>query len=293
MSVARQRIVISLLIVALFIPLSTADAAQPKFGWEVLRALALRLDKAIDSLPETTIVLTPDNLVDWLHEIVPYFEENGAITSAHWPKEASTEFYADARGALHIGGQSNCTDWVKVNERFIRSTSAWYGRIGALAVLTHELAHMQQGKLCETLPTEDIETTAQIMAIEVMASMTLSGNKPMRAALLDELFDMTMGAAWSYGLTDEYRTAYTALESQVYSKPFERARMARARLSWRGREIELRGILRAYNLMPMRLMMESYWTGKPIVSEAIPSGKLAMDDLSYVLDHLEELSRDR
>ena len=287
-----RRLLLIALFIVLVLPLPTHAAGTARaLTWLDVYSLAIRLDKALDNLPVVTVDVTADSLADWSSEIVPYFEENGMISTGVYPTEIKIKFYPDARGALHIAGQSNCGTLIAVNERFSRPVSTWYRRVWVLSVLVHELAHVQQGPLCAQLPTQKVETTAQIVSIEVMASMALSGNKAMRAAFLDEFRDIVMSTAWYYGTKPAYRQAYLDLLKKVYDSE-QRGRQERAFLSWKGQENALQNILLAYSAIPLQTLMAAHWSGKPIPDLAIPAKRpFAADDFSYFLDHLEDLSK--
>jgi hypothetical protein len=270
--------------------------------------LAVELDGLLDGVAEPVQPVSNELLIRWTFEILPYFEYEGVTGRAVAPSEVRLTPYLEAMEHSHILGRAYCTEQgggpVEINARVGNPVSSWYGRPGFLATLVHELGHVQGGGLCSG-DSAELESTTQIVTLEVLASMAAAGNKLALYVVLDELRDMAMGAVHFDALKAGRMSEFRAFAARVYSDPVEQSRMAKSARRWEHDQGTLREILFKYSKVPMvkvlrglkkgagvveglRLVATPSYGFSFVVPDNAPRG-LIIDDLVYVLEHADEL----
>lgn len=275
----------------------------PDLSLEECKALALRFDRLNDALDKTEYrpAVNSEEALEWAKEIMPHFSYNG-LRQAAIPNKLTFMEYGDGRSHNHIAGQSDCRDMVRLNARMGNEHSPWGNKAMFLPVLVHELAHIVQGDMCRN-NREDVETSAQIMAFEVMASMANSGNREMVYGLLDELKDVSLGATFAMYLNNNDLNGYKAFRRRVNPTAFNEALFERG-LRYLDMK-DLKFILTAYNYNPLNIMVKAIRgnygkvEGLPIPTVLTsPSGYIIrnaeplpflLDDLKYFLGDAERL----
>ena len=270
--------------------------------------LALRLDGLLDQVEEPKVEITQATIAAWTVEILPYFEYEGITSASVTPDSVKLTLFPSAMENFHVLGQAFCDVFgggpVDLNGRVANPTSAWYDKPFVLATLVHELGHIQGGGLCSGSSAE-LESTTQLVALEVLAAMANGGNELALYALLDELRDMAMGAAHYEAIANGNLDGYRALVGQVFDAPDEQARAAKSARRWSSDPATLREILYKYSWIPVDKILDGLEKGQipdlklAPVQETFgfygrpsnPRRPLVIDDLAYVLEHADELLR--
>lgn len=323
---------ILVLLVVLLVPTTAAAIELPPapgttLTFDEAAANARRFDAILATLPDEAfaVITTEDDLDAWTAEIVPFFGYE-AITGPDeggygytYPTSAEFDYFTErgSRGEHHILGMANCISgelWI--NGRFGNPVSAWYESRTVLAVLVHELAHIQG--ICWS-PTS--EQSAQLVTLEVLAAMAVKGNEAAFAALMDELRDMSLAAAQALALRDDRMDDYQALAGELIDDAFGLASLDKAMRYWSADTSELERILRLYSYEPIQSVTTALHQGScsftnptwntelkdieyPLFTLDVPCVRgvqlpinqsvftvpLVIDDLAYVWEHAEALA---
>jgi hypothetical protein len=294
---AKRRLLSSALVLAvaaLFTP-STAVAAD--FGDPA--RVALEADRIVDRM---SIAPVDPSLARWRREILPWFSEQRIVGHVRSPTRLG---YVDFDGPLAtmLLGTTNCSAGVvAISGRYANPVSRLYRSVDLVFTLLHELAHVQQDTLCRRAPTGLVETSAQLMALEVAAAMALDGNATVALALLHELRDIAVGML-TFDAQRRVPGAEARLEyvcAAVYT-PAERARAVQRSRSWQRMPGGRTESLLEYAVGPYRKLATAFrgdivatglatpitharpWASKPT------RGTLLVDDLAAFLDTAADL----
>lgn len=264
---------------------------------------ATRLDWLADQLPAKPMLTSIEEMNEWAIEILPYMAYEGIHEpEANIPYDLGL-FFAMSASAFHLAGQAMCRTLdegevlgpIILNGRYINPVSTWYGRETSLAVLTHELVHMQGGTFCSG-KSEDLEANTQIAAMEVMAAMVNHGNKAVLRPLLLELKDMVL-ASLQYDLD---RAAYMSFRVTLDSDPFTIAAAEKSYRHWGTASTELKDILYKYNVVPVNAIIEGLGDGTVervqsvqwnLADDTVEVLPLQVDDLQYLFAHVDDYVR--
>ncbi len=327
----HRRLLILFLLLILVIPATAAASFYPPSGsvltYEQAADNARRFDAILDTLPDEAFarITTDDELDAWTAEIVPFFGyeaitgPDADATGYRYPTSLEFDFFDErgSRGQHHILGMANCMSgelWI--NARFANPASTWYESRTVLAVLVHELAHIQG--ICWSSISEQ---SAQLATLEVLAAMSVKGSHPAFASLIDELRDMSLAAAYGIALRDDRMAEYEALSRELSNDAFSIANTDKAMRYWAEDTAELERILRLYSVEPMQSVTAALHQGtcsfrnptwntdlKEIeyprftldvpcvldvqlpINQMVFTVPLVIDDLAYVWDHAEALA---
>lgn len=228
-------------------------------------------------------------LVQWTIEIVPYFVREGVVGKARYPSMAAYKTGLTDRYHFHIAGQAMCVFhggyWL--NYRYHNPVSPWADR-NEFATLVHELGHVQG--ICGP-PTDIMETSNQVVCVEVLASMANDGNAYATKALLEELTDFAMGYLWVQAQEAGVPWLYEWFADLVIYNSFEeRARRWRSRAYWEDRDEDLHYVITAYSERPYRWAMAAIDTrSKETVKLRLETWHaIILDDLDYFLKHVRQ-----
>jgi hypothetical protein len=281
---------------------------KPGLSFDEMRRLLERLSTLVDELPPLRSPVRQRDLKLWVREILPWFQAEGVVARVVVPKTVAIRAFSGYGFAnSHLLAAGSCWfESVLVNGRVFSRVSSWYRRPDFLAALVHELAHVQG--ICIGNDALQVEASAQIAALEVMAAMANDGNEPMVRALLTELRRMCLDAleydAW--GNPTRERSART-LDRRVLHSALAEAQIAQAERYWMGskeRSQELRRVLYRYAEVPLQRIVAGLHTGTvwniqlPINdpgrggSTTGPLKRLRIDDLRYFLAHAEPMVED-
>jgi hypothetical protein len=277
---------------------------KPGLSFEETARLLERFGRLVDELPPSSGVRQRD-LRRWVGEILPWFQTEGVVARVVVPKAVVTDtFTRDGFANNHLLAAGSCWfDSVVVNSRVFNPTSSWYRRPDFLATLVHELAHVQG--ICIGTDATQVEASAQMAALEVMAAMANDGNKPMARALVFELRQIALDAleyeAWGNPIREQ---SAQALERRVLHSPLADAHNAAVKRNWtvsHKRSQDLRDLLDRYGEEPLQRVVAALRTARvwniqlPINDPARggstsgPLKRLRIDDLRYFLAHAEAI----
>lgn len=276
---------------------------EPTFSIGEKKRFIRRLDEAADRLPPVEGISSQRDLDNWAREIRPYFAYEGIVGSTIAPKDIEYIDYPDARRNFHVLGQAACSEQgqsgiIKMNGRGNNPESSWYAREDSIWTLTHELAHMQGGPLCEPFNPKT-ESNTQIVTAEILAAMSNHGNQDALRVLLIGLRDMGMSSL-QYEMRDR-PDDYEDFRDEIYGgDPIREARYEKSKRHWEKDPFTLNDILLKYSKVPFEAIMDGIQdqTVESVVFEKTygyaPPTKveepLRMDDLHYVMTNLEELT---
>lgn len=275
---------------------------------------AYKMDKAYDRLP--SIPLKPNNgnypivsedygglfscwgmmtnsetLCKFTLEALPYFYyeglhgEDGAVIPslmALVPGLGVTHF--------HVGGRASCVGaMMTLNYRYMNYTSPWNDADSLLAILIHELGHIQG--VCGQ-PADLMEASNQVLTVEVLAGMANHNNHYAVKPLVKELRDFGLDYIHVQTYGTHWEGVYQALTNKYIFTTFgEQSRRAKSGRYWAEYPDELKYILTAYGAMPYRLIGATRQRPDQRTDELqlVYWGQtLVLDDLVYFLEHLDE-----
>ncbi len=124
-------------------------------------------------------------LLDEARIIVPYFSYENINSVPDYP-QLILFVPMTAESSFHLGGQTNCSDKIIINEKFAMLDS-WKG-MDLLSTLVHELAHVQKGVFCGDRANS--ETMTQVATVEVLAGMCNHGVELSCDSFWNEFGDM-------------------------------------------------------------------------------------------------------
>ena len=264
--------VLSILVSLLVLPAqANAFPSVSSFGFAETVALVERFDAAYDAIPEGRKVgiSTQAEVNQWVNEVVPFFEYEGmsdADDLVYPPIEFT--YYDNGLYHNHVLGTTSCLSQdVTLNGRMANPASSWYGRLDSISTLIHELAHAQG--ICWGSVNFDQEMSAQLVTLEILASLTNKGSEVAFVVLVGELRDISLSAA-KYAAAAEGRDAdYAALLDEVLS-PFERAAYAKSDRYWQDDPERLTEILYRYNFMPLQAVLAAIQADQSIEGVELP-----------------------
>ncbi|MFQ5561254.1 MAG: hypothetical protein ACE5FU_11815 [Nitrospinota bacterium] len=277
---------------------------DPRFGtefddklyilnYEEASSVARKFDRLHDMIPEGFDPPEHDDLLNVAMEVIPQFGVEGFVERLRYPKEVGLYNYRDADLHNHVLGQSNCNDYVIATYRFLNPYSDIYGDTGWVATLTHELAHIQQAGACFRPSRENVEQSAQIMTLEVLAGMVNGGYDKMLSPLVNELAGMAAGAALSTALREDKMDEYKRLrKSLAKDDATSFARFNKAMRYWEDDMPRLKKILSNYSERPLaRVIYAIRENDNEIENLAIRPRQdkkpFLLDDLDYFLTNAE------
>jgi hypothetical protein len=263
--------------------------------------LALRVDAVLDSM-EPPEFASEDIDPFWTYEIAPFFEYEGLLGPGddlfdpslldYTPPEVVWDPQVDGVSHNHLLGYTYCENQVFLNIRVINHVSAWYGwERNPIATLTHEMIHTLGGDFCAPFDSETAESTTQSATLEVLAALANQGNRAALYSLLLELKDAAEDVVLAQALADDDLDGFREFRRQLDPSATEEARFEKSMRFWSKDMDTLKGILDRYSV----LVFENVQAGQVVMY--LPDGNfkldvLKLDDLGYVLAHMEELADD-
>lgn len=330
------RLIAIMLVLAIILPFcdqlaGAEDHRQPLTLASAL-AFAAELDAANDLLPlwePPTTLHSHKAVVRWEREIVPYFATEG-IADADALVYPDVKFvnYEKPVEIFHLLGTSSLLGGdITLNARYTQRVSTLYANPNGLITLIHELCHAQgimmpyRGWEQFGIQPYDVETSAQLCALETAAAMVTSGNRAVLASLLYELEDMSLGAAQYLAMRDDQLDVYHEAIAG-FLDPWQQARLDRSERYWQQDPKQLQEILQSYYYQPVALILAARAQQQTIAGVQLPINWLAdfanhpyaesqygpggggprapmslfpvqplvIDDLCAVLDHAAELA---
>ena len=327
------KLIMLIVLISLSFPgsvLSSPTPKQPNSGltFDQLAEMTKKYDTFYDQIEVFPKIRTPDDITQWVKEVVPYFSyemitdpesEYGTYSGPRFPENISFTYYEDERQHSHILGTANClSQSITLNGRYANENSAFYERNDLLVILVHELAHIQG--ICYGSSRLDSEISAQLATLEVLAALVNHGNKQALGPLLGELRKMSLNAALYMAYEEERIDDFLSLVTTIVDSPYEQARLAKSARYWVVDKEHESYILYTYNYRPILEVEMARWNDRcsyihiywskeidDIVREPVgvdspcingvymPINRgvfqlpLFIDDLDYVMIHMAEL----
>jgi hypothetical protein len=267
--------------------LADGDAELSLFEAQALAMRFHALTEEIDGSgwhPEAT----EERLDQWVAELIPMYAYEGVSDRTKVPNMVALVRWQEAFAHNKIGGRSDCGQYAVVNYRYMNPISEWYQRPYWIGILTHELAHVAQGPgVCAIYDSQPTENAAQIVTLEVLASLANGGNRDAAYTLAHEIKGMAMSAVRAMSSRAEYREFYQRLYP---NRPDKWARLLQSERYWARDPEQLHTILEKYNRQPLELVYR-YRQDGVVYRLALPNEtkSLRIDDLLYYMRHAEEM----
>lgn len=277
------------------------------FSYDEAAALYIALDHLFDLMPANSALPTDVGLEQIIQEAMPYFVFNDFVESATYPVEAEID---DFKGLMYLSilGASDCEEKVKISSRMENSLSPWAEGEHLFGTTVHELAHIQQGGLCINPTEENLESSAQVMMLEILASMANRGNIFALRAFVFELKSMTGRVAMVRAYHEQREIELYNLAAKVDPGAIGQAKMAANMRYYEENTQRIETSVMKYSQMPLETVFKSYLSGNVIEDLAIPKVSVKvgsnnwqyeyrtptvwLDDLFYLLEHLEGMVQD-
>lgn len=286
---------------------------RPTLNKAELMQFARRMSDVTRVLPDTKSPTNQEELDNFITEALPFYNLDGIIDSSVRPTVAF-ENWTDGGKHNYLFGWASCYDnEVGLNGRYINPQSSWYGRGDGIVTLLHELAHIQDICPSSYFDIDDGESSAQIVALEVTASMINSGHSRLKKALFNELKYMTASSLHLVALEVGGLNEFIEFRDTLYDDPSERAEWHKLNRLYQEDPENLNGVKRVlyrYNYLPLQKILKGLWHGveadsfvditvfPPIsantggiaigapfpISAGVPK-RLLIDDLAYQLRH--------
>ncbi len=268
-----------------------------------------RLTDKIDSLgyrPEVSI----EDVRQWVDELVPMYSYQGATDVSRFPDEVGYQVQRDGFRHNHVLGTSDCEEFVSLNARFGNPHSTWY-KSRFLGTLAHELAHIQQGRVCRERPVSEVENAAQVVSFEVLAALANQGNMEAAFALVWELKATAVLAVLYFALRDHGLDEFSSWYGRLSRDPITDAIMDNYIRGWLNRgKWEWLDVLRTYRLKPYEMITSAHrysddrvygmaiakryyeYDQRRYANISVEDRGFVIDDLVYFLGHAEVMVND-
>lgn len=254
-------------------------------------AMCDKFTKLYDEVPENLRIgiTSQQELQEWVEEIVPYFaydqiddpnSKPGEMGGLQYPISVTFQEFDDPSGydQNHSLGSTNSIDHsITLNARLINPVSSWYGASVSISKLAHELVHAQGvNNFNKGNNRLDEEVSAQIISLEVMATMVETGtrmkggNKRVVASILGELSTMSIDAAYYLALQEKRMDEYTRKRNKIFS-PFIQARLDKSQ-RYRDQDDTQKGmkIIELYSYIPLLEIIKAFGSGDRIDGIELP-----------------------
>jgi hypothetical protein len=244
--IVKLAVVAALLVTVLTVSKAATAGIDPVKASEVQQ-----VNVALQGLPTKDKALTPataqDRIFQWAREILPFYGHEGLTDNVTAPQDIiwywaglgdaslvdDYTFGIDAFTDCQPKGYGNgplgpfiVTGPVFVNDHYINPVDAEYQDVGYIFTLTHELGHGQG--ICNG-PSDYVESSTQLAALEVGSAIADSGNQLMKASLLHEWRDIILGSMVYQALVNDTLPEYYAYLKTVVTPREYSQKMARYR----------------------------------------------------------------
>lgn len=287
------------------------DKDDDELNFNEVRQLALYFKDAFAALnlADWRVPLTEESLLAWAQEVSLQMEAEDIVDKPPVPKELSFFEPEDGSQANHQLGVSDCDTYVRLSSRFKNQLTNWYDSPDWLGTVIHELIHLgQQSKLCRDASDDDLEATANIATLEVLAAMANRGNPYAFRAFVWEFTGICLGAAYALAYKERRVDEFEELWKEVHPGILAEARMEKLEREYAGRVTDRLAILNRYYLYPLEIIMRTHLTNNDVIdnpvlpptmvyrsgSNTMPSyepRKLSLDDWAYTTGHLLEMAQ--
>lgn len=280
------------------------DTQLERLSFDEATALTKRFRKIFLKLKKAgfdNVELSLTDIENWVAELAPQFVQEGAISQILIPDNISFEKFDTAQEHAHIGAYASCLgNSIDLNYRMINPHSSWYNKGRNIKILIHELTHLLlfQYPYCFWTDNDTMEKTANIVAWEIMASLSNSGNLetifPLIHALFWTCYDAAMCLAIRENRLDEFNRFRNTLDESAIEKAIQE-KVIRDYDPY-----DLIATTNTHSLQPLITIIKAIkLRNNQIHGLALPSedpdhpgfkkGDFEIDDLAYFIAHAEEL----
>lgn len=280
------------------------------FSFAAAARLAGRFTEVLAILPEDEETIGQGEADRIAEEASHLFAVEGFVAQAKFPTVKFVEV-SSVRYDYNIG-TSDCEQTLTINNRVRNDQSPWYQKQDLRWALIHETAHQQQGKeICNAGSAERhalVEATAELMAAEVCAALSIQGDLRYFRSLVQSLQRWALYTAWAIALENGRFEDFAQLHRQIFPGAVAEA-LLRREMRRVGSQANFIHHLHSYGRLPLQLALAAFRNehleavelalptrpyygrtedGKKI--DAVP--KVKLDDLQDVIQHLEALAND-
>jgi len=230
-------------------------------------------------------------------EAIPYFLFEGANEVGEvFPKIEMA--YFGGKNVFFIGGRANCQNpfdsTVWLNHRYFNPMSPWNDGSRVVSTLIHEIGHSQWAS-CDVM-NMDVESATEISTAEVMAGMSLHGNKHTFVPFIHQIQGFAFDYLWlQYMKEGDMKGFQEDVVSNTADNKFGIGGFDKAVRFWKGHEDDLTSILERYGSKPYIYLAESMRDPEN-VTRKLPllnlNRNLVMDDTAYILKNINGLTAD-
>lgn len=291
------------------------DLDFQKLTFDEAAQLTLRLGETsrLLNLANWRPVLTPGSLLSWAKEVGYIMAAEGITDKTPIPPDIEYFVPDNSNEANHILGYTDCESFLKINERLSQEMATWYNSPDWPGTVTHELVHyeVQKYDLCRQTVSVELEATANIVMLELLASLANWGNGFAMRSFVWEFTDICLGAAHALAINENRDHDYDRLRTQIHPGILSQSRYEKLNQDFSGRQFELASILESYSLHPLEIIIKNhltngdkisglilppvqvylgagYYTGGPATLE---NRDLYLDDWAWIMDHLEPMAQ--
>lgn len=245
--------------------------------------------------------LSPADIENWVTELAPQFVQEGAISQTLLPDDISFKKFNNAQEHNHIGAYASCLgNSIDLNYRMVNPHSSWYNKGRNIKILIHELTHLLlfQYPYCFWTNNDTMEKTANIVAWEVMASLSNSGNSETIFPLIHNLFWTSFDAAMCIAIREDRLDEFNIFRKTLNESAVEKAQQEKVIRDYD--PYDLITTTNTYSVQPLITIIKAIKLRNNRISGlALPSENpdnpgfkkddFEIDDLAYFLAHAEEL----
>lgn len=277
-----------------------------KFAWE--------MDRLYDRLPDQPMDITDGDMVidrvyvQWgvvtnsrrleqvIESVAPYYHREAAINPVR-PRMGAFIPFAGSTSFELLGAASCAEDVFILNYQYINPFAHLFRRDDLLAVITHEIGHVQGVCYATGVNPSDVEAATQILTWEILAAMSADGNKyaikPFVGELRDAALSWVRAVLRQQGHDDWYRWFVLRF---IYTTAEEQSRAQRGWRYWDRIGDRLDDIIISYGMRPWYYMhnalgAQDLRTDRSWFKYPNASGTIRLDDLAWVLSHLHKIEQ--
>lgn len=225
-----------------------------------LMDMGRRLDRLTDRIAQSgwRPEVSEQSLEGWVREMVPMYMAEGAAEKVIYPETVEFVDFDEADLHTRVLARHYCVERrIVVNGRMRNEWSSWFESQRYTATIAHELAHLQQKEnSCKLLDVRLIETTAEIVAMEVLAALANDGNREAGFALIHEMAVMVLGAGLYQSIVEGRREEYDEFRESLGGE-LERAVYERYVRTREDDFLEFMLMLEGYRLGPYLAITEA------------------------------------
>lgn len=268
------------------------DNNPETIGFDEAAQLAIRFDHAFDRLPSYEPLISDETMLLWALELLPMYPYEGAADEVLIPDEIKLqpffykEYFERHEGAL---GVSDCESYALANLRLENPYSSWYRDSSFQFTTAHELAHvLQRAEFCGTEDdpiTEEerdlVETTAQVVALEVMSALANGKNIYALYAVAFEMRGIAISIARAASIREGRQQDFEKLRPRLTPGALAQANFDRNKRNIA--EEDLLVLIERYDLTVLEKIMAAQRSDWIVRGLALPPIRKEKNDLGEVV----------